>query len=170
MSSRTLLPILALALIVLQACAALFPPLYRPYSNEVGYSDLQVGKDTWEVQYVGPTSQTELQAEEMAILRAAELTHLSGARWFLILSDAKESRRMRVTTHEVNRTSVPDTASRHYLEERKQVEQEVTTRQDAWVPVAKVRFQTEKEDGDQTLDADAVMRIGGAKGLMTKKY
>jgi hypothetical protein len=92
----------------LSACSALFPPKYRPYSNQVGYSDAQVAKDRYEVSYTGPAEFTEIQAKQMAIVRAAELARNAGTRWFRIVADEASSRKTRISSTEVTRKPMND--------------------------------------------------------------
>ncbi|MEO6094377.1 MAG: hypothetical protein ABIW76_01415 [Fibrobacteria bacterium] len=62
---------------------------------------MQVAKDRFQIGYIGPADFTEIQAKKMAMLRAAELTRIAGARWFRILSEESSSRQTRLTTKEV---------------------------------------------------------------------
>lgn len=153
-------------LLLLPGCAGMFPPNYRAYSDGIGFSDVQVAKDTWEVSYVGPAEFNELQAKKMAILRAAELTRISGRRWFLILSQETDARKVRRVYHEVTRKPVVDTL--FPPEVAPQVVQEVTTREDAWIPSAVLVFKTSEAETDETLDSEAVLREGRASGLLPK--
>lgn len=154
-------------LLLLQACSALFPPDYRPYSHQAGYSDAQIAKDTYEVGYVGPAEFMEIQAKKMAILRAAELTRIAGGRWFRIVSEAAESRKIRKTSHEVTSKPVKDTlfAASDAPTEVK----ETTTREDTWIPIVTLVIKMEPAETAETLDAETVLREGRASGLLPKK-
>jgi hypothetical protein len=148
-------------------CSALFPPNYRPYSNQVGFSDVQVAKDRFQVGYIGPADFTEIQAKKMALLRAAELTRNAGARWFRIVSEEASSRKTRLTSKEVTTSPVQDSAIVRADEPK--VVQEVTTRQDAWIPMVNLVIEVEAAESDETLDAEALLRDGRAMGLMPKE-
>ena len=137
----------------LQACSALFPPDYRPYSHQAGYSDAQIAQDTYEVGYVGPADCTEIQAKKMAILRSAELTRIAGGHWFRIVSETAESRKSRKTSHEVTSKPVKET----------------TTREDTWIPIVTLVIKMEPAETAETLDAETVLREGRASGLLPKK-
>lgn len=151
---------------LLSACSALFPPKYRPYSNQVGYSDAQVGKNRYEVSYTGPAEFTETQAKQMAIVRAAELARKAGTRWFRIVADEASSRKTRVSSTEVTRKPVNDSdASRPGAP---QVVKETTTRQDAWIPLVHLVIELEQAETEETLDADAVIREARAGGILPK--
>ena len=166
--SSLLASILFLALgSALTGCAGLFPPNYRPYSDQVGFSDVQVAKDRYPVSYVGPAEFTEIQAKKMVLLRAAELTHFAGARWFRILSDEASSRKTRLTSKEVTTSPVKD--SLVVRADGPKVVQEVTTRQDAWIPMVNLVIEVEAQESDETLDADALLRDGRASGLLPNK-
>lgn len=154
-------------LFLLPGCAGMFPPNYRAYSDGIGFSDVQVAKDTWEVSYTGPAEFNELQAKKMCILRAAELTGLNGRRWFTILSQETDARKVRRVSHEVTRKPAVDTL--FAPKDAPPVVQEVTTREDAWIPSAVLVFKTSEAETDETLDAEAVMREGRASGLLPKK-
>jgi len=147
-------------------CSALFPPDYRPYSKQVGYSDVQVAKDRFQIGYIGPADFTEIQAKKLALLRAAELTRHAGGRWFRILSQESSSRKTRLTSKEVTTTPVRDSAAAPA--DGSKVVQEVTTRQDAWIPVVDLVIQVEAAESPETLDAEALLREGRAAGLMPK--
>jgi hypothetical protein len=154
---------------VLAGCSALFPPNYRPYSRQVGYSDVQVAKDRFQIGYVGPADFTEIQAKKLALLRAAELTRNAGGRWFRILSQESSSRKTRLTSKEVTTTPVRDSAA--LQADGPKVVQEVTTRQDAWIPMVDLVIQVIQVGGaesPETLDAEALLREGRAAGLMPK--
>jgi hypothetical protein len=159
--------LLAGLVLLLSGCAGLFPPNYRSYSDGVGFSDVQVAKDTWEVSYVGPAEFNELQAKKMAILRAAELTRLSGRRWFRIVSQDTDARKVRRVSHEVTRKPAVDTL--FAPKDAPQVVQETTTREDAWIPSAVLVFVTLAGETEETLDSEAVLREGRASGLLPKK-
>lgn len=151
----------------LTGCSALYPPNYRPYSNQVGYSDVQVAKDRFQIGYIGPADFTEIQAKKMALLRAAELTRNAGARWFRILSEEASSRKTHVTSKEVTTSPVRD--SLVVRADGPKVVQEVTTRQDAWIPIVDLVIEVETAESDETLDAEALLRDGHATGLMPKE-
>lgn len=154
------------ALFQLSACTALFPPDYRPYSNQVGYSDAQVAKDRYEVSYTGPAEFTEIQAKKMAIVRAAELARNGGTRWFRIVAEEASSRKMRVSSTEVTRKPVNDSDAAR--PDAPQVVRETTRRQDAWIPLAHLVIELEQAETEETLDADTVIREARASGLLPK--
>jgi hypothetical protein len=143
-------PLLALALLSFQGCATLLPPLYRPYSNEIGFTELQVAKDAWEVQYVGPPSLTPLEAKQMAVLRAAELTRLRGGRWFSIEAEIEDSRHAGPACGDSSGAGV--------------------RRREARAPQATLRFHVEPAEGTASLDAESVLRQGREQGLRSRTY
>lgn len=150
----------------LSACSALFPPKYRPYSNEVGYSDVQIAKDRYEVSYTGPAEFTEIQAKKMAIVRAAELARNAGTRWFRIVAEESSSRKTRVSSKEVTRKPVNDSDAAR--PDAPLVVKETTTRQDAWIPLAHLVIELEQAETEETLDADAVIREARTGGVLPK--
>lgn len=158
-----LLPLL-LGLALLAGCAG---RNYRAYAHGVGFSDAQVAKDTWEVSYTGPADYNELLAKKMAILRAAELTKLSGRRWFRITDQDTDARKVRRVSREVTREPVKDTL--FPAAEAPHVVKETTTREDAWIPTATLVFETLPEETGDSLDADSVLREGRAAGLLPKR-
>ncbi len=159
--------LLLLGLLYLAGCAGFFPPNYRPYSNQVGFSDVQIAKNTYEVNYVGPAEFTEIQAKKMAILRAAELTRIAGFRWFRIVSEDEKSRKIRLTSKEVTTKPMKDTAFARA--DAPKVVQEVTTSQDAWIPIVTLVIVVEQAESAETLDAETVLREGRASGLLPKQ-
>lgn len=167
MRSMLRLPLLALALMILQSCSS----PYRPYSDAVGYCDLQIGKDTWEVQYVGPSTMAELQTKELAILRAAELTHLMGGRWFSLVSEERESRRVSVMSEKVEHSPAKATDSASKSSGSLSgggVTTRVVTRSDNWIPNSLLRFRMDRSESAESLDADLILRMGRAKGLLPR--
>ena len=167
---RTLSPLLLtlpLAILLLSGCAGLYPPNYRAYSNGAGFSEAQVSKDTWEVEYVGPEALTELQAKQMALLRAAELTRYAGRRWFSIVSAETASRKVHKTSREVTKTPLQDSGVARA--DAPQVVQETTTREDAWIPSANVVIRIEAAETEAALDAEQVWAQGKASGLLPNR-
>jgi hypothetical protein len=57
---------------------------YRPYKGNTGYSEIQTGQDTYEIQFHGSSKQDELKAREYAIVRAAEIAKNEGSPNFKI--------------------------------------------------------------------------------------
>lgn len=171
-AARRKLPVrlIALGLVglmgALTGCSALFPPNYRPYSKQVGYSDVQLAKNRFQIGYIGPADFTEIQAKKMALLRAAELTRNAGARWFRILSAESSSRKTRLASKEVTTSPVRDSAA--VRADGAKVVQEVTTRQETWIPMVDLVIEVEAEESPETLDAEALLRDGRANGLMPK--
>jgi hypothetical protein len=151
---------------LLSACSALFPPNYRPYSNQVGYSDAHVAKDRYEVSYAGPAEFTEIQAKKMAIVRAAELARSAGTRWFRIVADEASSRKMQVLFTEVSRKPLHD--SDLARPGAPQVVKEKTTRSEAWIPLVHLVIELEQAESEETLDADAVIREARTSGILPK--
>ena len=150
----------------LGACSALFPPHYRPYSRQIGYSDAQVAKNRYEVSYTGPAEFTEIQAKKMAIVRAAELALSAGTRWFRIVGQEASSRKTRVSSTEVTRKPVNDSDAAR--PDAPQLVKETTTRQDAWVPMVRLVIELEPAETGETLDADRVIREARAAGILPK--
>lgn len=128
--------------------------------------DAQVAKDRYAVSYTGPAAFTEIQAKKMAIVRAAELARNAGTRWFRIVAEESSSRKMRVSSTEVTRKPVND--SDEARPDAPQVVKERTTRQDAWIPLVHLVIELEKEESEETLDADTVIREARAGGLLPK--
>lgn len=161
------LPSGLLGMILLSGCAGLYPPNYRAYSNGAGFSEAQVAKDTWEVEYVGPEALTELQAKQMALLRASELTRFAGRRWFTIVSAETASRKLHKTSREVTKTPLQDSGVARA--DAPQVVQEVTTREEAWIPTADVVIHIEAAETESALDAEQVWAQGRASGLLPQQ-
>lgn len=96
--------------LLLAACATERPPLHTPYGegHRYGYQDLAVNDAGAEVRYIGPVRRMPnyagrdaavegavREAQELALLRAAELARQSGVRYFTV-----EQRRTDVNVQE----------------------------------------------------------------------
>jgi hypothetical protein len=57
---------------------------YKPYKGGTGYSEIQTGKGTYEIQFHGSSKQDGLKAKEYAIARAAEIARSENAPYFKI--------------------------------------------------------------------------------------
>ena len=58
---------------------------YRPLKGHYGYSDFEVGKDDYEVRFLGNANSTYERARDFALLRAAEITLKQQASSFTLL-------------------------------------------------------------------------------------
>ncbi len=72
---------------VITACAA-SPPPYEPAISErgPGYGDTRIEADRYRVSYTGRSSDAASIAEDLALLRAAEVTLQNGYDWFVIVN------------------------------------------------------------------------------------
>lgn len=85
------LPLALLMALLLSGCANYWTvgQRYAPSDNiwKLGYSDTQLGPDTWRVTYAG-NQIPQAQAQDYAMLRAAELVQAAGYSHFLVLSES----------------------------------------------------------------------------------
>lgn len=75
-----------MTIFLLTSCAT----AYQPLGSTGGYSDIQFGEKTYKVTFTGNANTTQQRAEDLALLRASELTLNHGFRYFVI--DSAESR------------------------------------------------------------------------------
>jgi hypothetical protein len=69
---------------------------YKPYKGGTGYSEIQTGKGTYEIQFHGSSKQDGLKAREYAIARAAEIARSENAPYFKIADNqTKEGQEVR---------------------------------------------------------------------------
>lgn len=76
----------------LAACAT--PSAYGPAASRtsVGFSDMRIESDRYRVTYRGTAADAPAKVEDMALLRAAELTLGAGYDWFEVVSRSAEAR------------------------------------------------------------------------------
>lgn len=79
--------VVMIAALLTTACAS--APDYREASRSgtQGYSSQIIEKDRYRVNYTGDTDQSAAQVQNLALLRAAELTMENGGDWFEIVND-----------------------------------------------------------------------------------
>lgn len=72
------------AVLVLAACAT----SYQPMGFTGGYEETQYAPDVWQVDFRGNGYTSRQRVQDFAMLRAADLTLQSGAKYFVIISAA----------------------------------------------------------------------------------
>ena len=65
---------------------------YRPYKNGVGYSDVQLAPDVYQVYYEAPASMSYGTAQRLALVRAAQLAQANGKPYFVVLNSRSGQR------------------------------------------------------------------------------
>lgn len=78
--------VFSVTIFLLTSCAT----AYQPLGSTGGYSDVQFGKKTFKVVFTGNGNTSQQRAEDLALLRASELTLIHGFRYFVV--DSAESR------------------------------------------------------------------------------
>lgn len=75
--------LLGLALVALAACAS--APVYQPAAGDgPGYSEVRIERDRYRVTYRGPSGADASAVEDLALLRAADITKAQGFEWFVV--------------------------------------------------------------------------------------
>lgn len=77
----------ALLLLTLSACAG---DIYRPATtpNDIGWRDAELESGRWRITFTGASSTDVGRVQDLALLRAADLTLSKGATWFTVVSSA----------------------------------------------------------------------------------
>lgn len=78
---------------------------YGPYGLTGGYSESMRGDNVYVILFEGNGFTRPVQVEEMAMLRAAELTLAKGANYFTILNESAGSTNIAITTPGTTRTT-----------------------------------------------------------------
>lgn len=87
-------------LLLLTGCAT----SYQPDSFTGGFSEVQLDKNVWKVSFVGNGFTRSERAEELAMLRSAELTLKNGYSFFAFVSSSTRN-----TTHAIPQASTSTT-------------------------------------------------------------
>ena len=90
-------PIWILALILLSGCGTVHSIVggtpYQPFSTVTGgYSETALAPDVVRIVFRGNSSTTKERAQDMALLRAADLSQKSGFKYFTVLREESETR------------------------------------------------------------------------------
>ena len=67
--------------LLLSGCAV---SVYRPLDNGIGYTEVGLSKDRYEIMFHGTVDQDELTAKKFAMVRAAEIGKRNGFAYFVI--------------------------------------------------------------------------------------
>jgi hypothetical protein len=79
--------IISLLVLTLSACAATSPTVYAPIAEGPhGYAEQQIESDRFRISFHAGADMTIEGAEDMALLRAAEVTLAQGGDWFLVVN------------------------------------------------------------------------------------
>jgi len=73
---------LLIPLLLLTGCS-----VYHPLKDGVGFTDLPIGTNSFEVTYSGTDSMSAMEARQYCLFRAAELAVLHGAPYFQIIEE-----------------------------------------------------------------------------------
>ena len=141
----------ALLLMVASGCAS---DPFRPYRGGIGYSEVQLAPDLWQIFYEGPRQMSYGQAVGYAQLRAAQVAVREGKPFFEII-DSDSAARIETDIHRDFSPDEPFGRRRHYsphygahFETYADVYQRPTG-------VLRVRLLTERSDG--ALDARLIL-------------
>ena len=149
------------AILAFTGCASNY---YRPYNNGIGYSEVNVAKDRYEIIYYGAADQDELNAKKYAIVRAAEVGKQNKFAYFKI----GNSREHEQTSTEVIREKQFDNFGHPYGWRRDpwgHTEEIITTRVEK-KPVVKITVTYLNEDCNDCLSVDDKIKDGVSEGII----
>ena len=150
-----------MAVLSLTGCATTY---YKPYDHGIGYSEVNVAKNKYEVIYYGGEDQDELTAKKYAIVRAAEVGKQNKFTYFKIGS----SREHEQTNTEVVREKQYDNfghPNRYHRDPWGHTEEIITTRIEK-KPVVKIAVTYQNEDCDDCLSVDGKIKDGMDEGII----
>jgi len=83
----------AAALLALSACAtpeSTYHPASADIKNSIGYTDQDLGTGAYRVSFTAPQNVGTAGAQDLALLRAAELTIAKGHAWFRVINQTSQ--------------------------------------------------------------------------------
>ncbi|MDB5051339.1 MAG: hypothetical protein JWO30_4410 [Fibrobacteres bacterium] len=147
---------------ILFACAA--PNPYRPLDNGLGYTEVNIARNRYEVMFHGSPDQDELTAKNYAILRAAEIAKHENFPYFRINKDKTREKESRETVRESETRSDPYAPyPRRYWGKRTQSRTVTYTEKR---PVVKLTVTLDSAACEDCLSADAKIAEAEAAGIL----
>lgn len=112
---------------VLSACSVLSPYM-RLSSGDNGYTDQQLGPDTFQVSFRSAHPGGVVTANDLVLLRSAEITLTHGFRYFVVTSEDRDIKTMTFhTAGQETTTSKTEVVKREELGERERTTTTTTT-------------------------------------------
>ena len=154
--------------ILLSACAA--PNPYRPLESGLGYTEVNIAKERYEIMFHGSTDQDPLTAKKYAILRAAEIAKRENFPYFRVENGKTREKEKRQTVKEtVTRIDAYDPYydpyPRHYWGRR--THKHTVTRTET-SPIVKITVTLDSAACEDCLSADDKIREATEAGILGK--
>lgn len=141
---------------------------YQPLQNGIGFTEVEVGKDKYEIMFHGTSDQDELMAKKYAMVRAAEIGKRNGFPYFTIDNGKTKEKEDRETVRESESQSVPDDPYYHpYPARRRKTETRTITRTETR-PVIKIVVHYTKDECPDCLSVDGKLQEAMDAGILKK--
>ncbi len=157
---------------ILIAVAWLFPGcavnLYHPYDSGIGYSEVEVGKNKFEIMFHGSEDQDELAAKNYAIVRAAEIGRANNFAFMRIENGKTKETQDKETVSQTDQRSYPDYAAPGPgWKANRRVEKKTVTRTYNR-PEVKIVVDYQNQDCGDCLPVDARIKSAIEEGILKK--
>ena len=153
MKKEWLLPIS----LMLSGCAISY---YVPYDRGIGYSEVNVAKNEFEVVYYAPTEMDDLTAKQYAILRAADIGRGIRAAYFKIENSTDDGLTRQLTIKQKHRDDYGDEAFHNSGSE------EVISTREIHKPIVKLTVLYQNQDCDSCLSVGLKIKEGVDQGIL----
>jgi hypothetical protein len=140
--------------------------VYQPLDNGIGYSEVEVGKDRYEIMFHGTSDQDELAAKKYALVRAAEVGKRNGFTYFRVDNAKTREKEEKEVVRESQSRSVPeDPYYRPFPARRRRTETRTVTHTERR-PVVKIAVTYLHEECPDCLSVDAKLQEAAGEGIL----
>ena len=166
--NKTLLRPLGLACSFLFLLAGCATTVYQPLQNGIGYTEVEVGKDKYEIMFHGTSGQDELMAKKYALVRAAEIGQRNGFAYFTLDNSKTKEKEDKETVRESESRSVPDDSYYHPNPARRRKTETRTITRTETRPVIKIVVHYTKDECPDCLSVDGKLQEAIDGGILKK--
>jgi len=151
--------------LILLGCAT---SIYHPFSDGVGYTEVEVGKDKYEVMFHGTADQDELVAKKYALIRAAEIGKRNGFGFFAIDNGKTKEKEDKDVIRETESRSLPDERYLYPHPEKHRKTETVTVTHTETRPTIKILVIYHKDECPDCLSVDQNLAEATESGILKK--